>query len=796
MTEAKGPIFAAGFQHVTNSGYEILYLPDIMNEQLQREGKPPVYWWLPNEVRLSQREDGDFKFNFIHFVGIRSGTTTVGVAPGETEEVAGGLLGFSTTSAPPGSVLQGSEEDLLNRFRGSDDKYWGWRTSAAPMFRPAPIVSNTTSVTNLSPNGDGTVPAPAAGGNGVPSGPPRARMFDRHRPPPVRADGNGRGRPPSIIATSRPPIFVTPRGPVPLSRAMRSSNLDMWYANLQGQGSGAVNPFAENAYSGLVGSLPAALIWTSFHGGTGGISVWQHMKMKVWSPLVHLHIEGEWDRVQDHFSTAASYGGVFWSADVQAEFNNLRMSGGIDVVVEIDATLPNADKLQEAIDKRSDLVFQKFMEQAQKTIFEPAPYQQKPAEASGGGGFLGLGGGAAFKVRRDQTHLHLEYDERREMAYLQDYPISGQLEGLFDEIEADPAAEKKYFTTLYLADWERKVSRVVKPVVNWPEPGVGWQGQPVAFLSAQVGYPNTEGVVQWDGHMFQRADGPDAVWNTAVEMKAAADVRNPPAGWTPDKTFVKRQVHFLEPGTGTENPLARVEIEKNTVSLDAGDYGSLVSDINLEVRADNVGVLAVGPAFLDVDLEDSKQVVEVTFKAAGKTHDGHDRPPTTFTWRFEDQAEPRYWMIFTGQPDYLPKYTYQVRVVVKGTIFSKGMEWTGPEQEINANGPLMVRVPTEEEAVSKRDLPLRFTGAVVAGAVRPPQLPSRPPAAPARGRPPAARKPVTARAAPGTVSGWSTAPPSARPPARGAPSRTRAAGSEAQEGTGMFSGYGLVRPRR
>ena len=145
------------------------------------------------------------------------------------------------------------------------------------------------------------------------------------------------------------------------------------------------------------------------------------------------------------------------------------MNGTIKAQVEVDTSLPNADKLQAEIDKRKDLVFQKFMDQAQKTIFDPAPFNEQPAEAHGGG-FLGLGGGAAFKLRRDHSHLHLRYEENDVIGYLQEYPVSGELEGLYDEIKADPTAEKKYFRTLYLGDWERKVSRVVKPVVNWPDP--------------------------------------------------------------------------------------------------------------------------------------------------------------------------------------------------------------------------------------------------------------------------------------------------------------------------------------
>jgi len=774
MTDAIGPIFAAGFQHITSGGYPLLYLPDLHNDELQREGKAPVYWWLPNAVRLAQKDNGDFKFSMLHFEGIRSEDTNVGVTG--TEEVAGGLLGFSTTTAPPASALQDSQDELLNRFRGSDDKYWGWRTSVAPQFRPAPIVSNTTTVTNLSPNADGTVPAATSPAPGGPAGGPPGRG---------RAS---RSLPPGIRSLAPAPVVAPGSRTVQMRDGYRDSNFDPWYINLQGQGSGSVNPFAENAYSGLMGSYPAAVVWNSFHAGSSGISVWQNMRIKCWTPMVHILLEGDWDKIQDHLSAALAVGDFMWSAGVQAEFNNMVMNGTIKAQVEVDTSLPNADKLQAEIDKRKDLVFQKFMDQAQKAIFDPAPYTEQPAEAHGGG-FLGLGGGAAVKLRRDHSHLHLRYEENDVIGYLQEYPVSGELEGLYDEIKADPTAEKKYFRTLYLGDWERKVPRVVKPVVNWPNAAQKWVGEPVAFLSAQIGYPNTEGVVQWDGHVFQPSDGPDAVWNTATEMKAAGDVANAPAGWTPDKTFLKRQIHLTEPPSDLENPFARIQVEQNVVDLDPGDLGSLVDDINLEVRVDNVGVLAVGPIFLDVDLENAKQVVEVVFKADGKTHDGIERVPVKFSWKFDDQDEPRYWMVFTGQPDFVPRFTYQVRVIVKGSIFTKGMEWLGPEQTLSASGPLMVSVPTPEDpGVQTRSL-VPGAAAAPAPAPAPAHAPATPPPA-ATGKPPVPAAPPARRSIPEPVKktplsellGWSAAP------AAGSKDVPAGAGTSAKQEPGSRNG--------
>jgi len=57
----------------------------------------------PNGARPAQKDNGDFKFSFLHFVGVRTEDSNVGATG--AEEVAGALVGFSTSSPPP-AVLQ------------------------------------------------------------------------------------------------------------------------------------------------------------------------------------------------------------------------------------------------------------------------------------------------------------------------------------------------------------------------------------------------------------------------------------------------------------------------------------------------------------------------------------------------------------------------------------------------------------------------------------------------------------------------------------------------------------------
>ncbi|HTF27650.1 MAG TPA: hypothetical protein VK625_02335, partial [Flavitalea sp.] len=163
MADAVGPVHTGGLEEFVVSGengeqYTILYLPDRNNDKLQQEGKAPHYYWVPGTIRLARFGDnGDFKFRHMHFVGVFDEDMHAGVEG--KSEVVGGLLSFTVTSRYPTAILQQAEQQLLDKFRGNNDRYWGWRTQAAPQFSICPIRSNNTVVTNLAPGRDGVVPA-------------------------------------------------------------------------------------------------------------------------------------------------------------------------------------------------------------------------------------------------------------------------------------------------------------------------------------------------------------------------------------------------------------------------------------------------------------------------------------------------------------------------------------------------------------------------------------------------------------------------------------------------------------
>lgn len=665
--QAMGPTYAGGTQPIVKDGYAVLYLPDVNNRELIAQGEAPVFYYIPNQVRMARKEGpdkGDYLFNLVRFAG----TGGEGIVGGGGE-VAGGVLTFSTTGALPESTRQQAEDQIKAQFADSDDVFWGIRGARKqPMFRPAIIASSTTAVSNVSPTPRG-FPAmrPASRGQGS-----RTAYFGL---PGARSGA----RSPRVVRDGEPPA---PGAAAPVAG---SSNLDPWYWDMQGQGTGSIDPTGTHAFSGLVGVYPAAILWEAFHGTASPLIVIQNYKLKVWSPVVKITIHGHWDRIFEHFSAAAS-GRYLWAkVDLQAEFNNMRTNGTITTDVKVDTTLPGADAIAQRLQQRSDLVFNKFMEQAQKMIFDPPQPQVEAAKAdTGGWGLWGVG--VALKYRRDETHLELHYEETQQFAYLQDHTVSSSLAGMYDEIKADPEAERKYFLNVDLDDWPRKLNRVVRPVA-------AWEDGDVEFVSVEIGYPGADGALNWQGHSFDGDEGNDGTYKWSRVQKPAGEVTNPPADWEPDKTFIKRKVHLAEPPSEVVDPYRRTQIQQNVIDIDPGPNGTPLKETILEVRADAAGKLAVGPVQLGVVLTDNTQVVEAVFEATKEDGTSLGIPPVRFRWNQGDYDKDRIWTVFTGDPKFKPYYRYKVSVTVKGTLFEPGRAWEGPWTATQGNGPLVINVP-------------------------------------------------------------------------------------------------------
>ena len=105
-----------------------------------------------------------------------------------------------------------------------------------------------------------------------------------------------------------------------------------------------------------------------------------------------------------------------------------------------------------------------------------------------------------------------------------------------------------------------------------------------------------------------------------------------------------------------------------------------------------------------------------------------------FSWNHEDQATSRFWSVFTADSSVRSYYQYKVRVVVKGSIFTKGMEWETDWINNLGNGPLMISVPTPEDegVIVKREYKKPAAATVTTPSAPPSPAPSGMP--PSRGK--------------------------------------------------------------
>lgn len=761
MPSPIGPIDSGHVEEVvvTEGGvnYHIGWFADANNDELQRANKPPKFWRVPMNLRMAKDPDtGEYKFKLLHYVGVRDEATHVG----DTRDLAGGRLAFTVTSDPPEGVIQKAQEQLIQRLkeRNPGGKYWRLfgTNGDNPTFGVVPMQNVNVTVTNLGidqllPDGGGG----EADERGLP-GVPRVRFKDTSAPIP---ESRLRNR-----------------------RDMMDDLRELLWARLDGEGEAGMfgGPVS---VSGNISSDLAGILWQDFQGGNSTVTVYMDMDLELWSPTMELSIEGDWERVFDHFSAAASGRNWWFEGDISVELEKIITDGTLDVDIKIDGTKPGADELEETINQRADFITKQFMEQATKAIFDPAPPNVDAAEANARKGFFGgLFGSGAFELKKkyERRELSLKYNEKRTTRYLKHHRADGHLRGFFNELQEDPDAIDKYFTRVDLTDWARKVQRVVTPVVNWPEPGRVFVGDPVETVFVSVGYPNMDGNVDWNGTKFT-ASGP-VDWTFKAARKDLSQVSDPPDGWSPEDTFVRRRVILKEPSGENDSRFVRTFVERNSIDLDP-EEGTMISDLQIEARADSVGKFELGPIAPFIDLERG-QAIELELQPLGENADGGERPITRFTWTGADVDETgslrkAYYERYTGEQDLRPAYRYRVTVRIMGTISSRGEEWTGPWHEFEGNGELLFNVPLKEDVDSQhvRRLDVRELDAGLYGSIAGPGL--RPRTVTIDRRAPAVANPG---AEADTVSGYSlNEPVDARTRAPSNPEDDRVWGEPAEE---------------
>ncbi|MEU0940239.1 hypothetical protein [Embleya sp. NPDC005971] len=646
MVEPIGPTMAGGTQKVNvDTGWSANFYPDANNHDLMEAGKSPVYYWLPTRMSLARNERGDYRFNLMRFAG--SGK-------GEEKDTVGGVLSLTTTGAIPAKEWQKLTDQVIKETEGHANGLWYNKKRQNPTFMPVIVTSNTVSLSNLKLNPEGY------------------RFYAK--------DESGQ-----LTLRTSSWLGDENRSKLLKGSPLKDGDIGNWYWVLQGGGNASLDPSGETAFVAMVGNYPAQLLYTGFNGtSTGVVFASSAMQLQMWTPKISMHIHGNWKKIYEHFSTHTTASGWFVKADIKTALDDLKISGGITVELKLaGAGIPGVGDISATFQKHSDLIVDKFLEQAQRIIFEPQHVDETPAETSSG--ISPWGFGFALKKTMSKVELDLDYKEEAQVSHLQTTVISSSLTGILRDEGVTEDNEKKYFPVVYLDDWPEKLARVCTPFAAW---GTGvYSG-----LSVQIGYPNDKGELLWDSHVFDppAASEPLEHWVYRVFQKSYEEVKNPPPGWEPDRTFVKRAIHFAEPDPANEYVVFHLAEGHSDLRIDPEPNGTATNERIVEVRASANAIMTVNVRFFvprnKTGLTED-QFAELTLEPVDADEKPIGKEQATFFAEQADLAKPRVWKLCPA-PDPGKQYRYQIKV----TDTAENSEWTSAWKVTSAEN-LMVAIP-------------------------------------------------------------------------------------------------------
>lgn len=609
--------------------YSLKWLPDKNNRSLREAGEPMRFYYLPQEIRLATEHDSDrYMFHLQDFAGVLDESVNVG-APGHAE-VNGGYLTFTTTMGVPESVMEASKTELkrIVEQRYEDHPLLSWQAGMPePAFDNVPIVDSETRLHTVS-------------------------LADAE----ARLAGKD-----EIDDVDIPP----------------------WGWHVEGEGKGPINPTTTNAFSVLLGNFPTLLIRGAAESGESNITVENVITYNVNAPEVSIRVRGEWEAIFEHFSVAAE-GGIYWlRGELNKEIEEMVRNGALEVEIDYNEEFVDDDDL-ERWESAADQVADTFLEMAKETVLTQEAPDVEAAEASSS--WWRWSADAELKEVQETHGLSLEYSKTITGTVNRHETISTTMDGLFDELQADENAWDRYFSRVYLDEGWQKVYVIATVNANW---GDGESGDPIHHVSCDVGYPTSEGDVQFRGQARYRdnptdtelsEDNTDTIWVADAPHRVFVweflKQDDSDAVANPNEIHVQERISFDEAG---EYVLADV-IER--------EYST--DEHTLEVRADSSGHLTVGPIEPDMPLQDEQVAVNLTLRAP-------DVPDKRIQFTANEPG-PKYWDVWYPPDEHPESFEYKAEAVVRPPTFGlEELRWESDWREIDGDGPLTADIPPAPE---------------------------------------------------------------------------------------------------
>ncbi len=628
-----GDLVAIASDEQEGMNYSLVFYPDSANENLRNEGKPMCFYYVPGRVRLAKEPNNDFMFHFQEFAGVMDQDTNVGVWG--NYEIAGGLVTFSTTMEIPPAVFKKLTEQFTQKLKTqyANHPLLLWKSNLPPPnFSPVSLNSCDTKMDSQNFAGVMAV-------GGTPAIPGGNTTFD--------IQGNGKGN-------------------------LSSTGLD--------------------SYSAMLGLIPAACIKDSLLSGHSTLVVRNEFKYWVKSLGFHIKIHGDWSQVYDHFSSAAEAHYFTISAKFEQSYDSLKLSGAIKVEIE-DNPLLIGKEGQDKIQQTKELVLKMFFEKCQDVIFEKVPLEQ-PAkvESKGGvGGFLGslfgFGGGASFKMKNVKKTGSMDYDETYRTILEKTTTATGNLEGIFHELEASGNNKdtiRKYFSKVNIGSFAEKIHVYATANAYWFTPD-GKPGDPIKNITIQVGYKeqgdgsfkikNTGRFKENLGSPLSEKNEIGAIWESSVK----------------DRLYV---FDFLKNKGLSENEQNQIQVTR-TISykedprvlkgLNEITEVILTDDHSLEVRAESAGKFGVL-----FSLENSENIIDKKNIKVNLTckMEGFEEQKYVFDGKNADK--PYLWELWFKTFEEIKPWSYTVEVRVTGKkITDKVISWHQDSGQLIEKGSLL-----------------------------------------------------------------------------------------------------------
>lgn len=592
--------------------YSIQWYPDKNNDSLDTK----VYYYQLDQPRLATDPDGDYKF---HLTKFQAALDEEGQSDREGQAaVGGGYLTLSTTLQPPEDVLADAKEELRDRVesRNVRSPLLRWASSDQEVsFRSMPLVENKT----------------------------------------------------RIDAVSASERDLTEED----EEKLESEDPPRWGWDLQGE-EGTLNPLAESSFSAMLGRYPATLIDGSARSGTSNLVVRNDVKHPVHVPVEKIKIHGNWESIYDHFSAAFSTNRLLDSIEISGELEKMEQNGVITVEITHNEAHVDSDSINKW-EEHADEIVERFMTQAEDTIFDREEPDTESAEASGF-----FGSTFSLKATRDEATMDLRYEREINRIVEKTNYLDSSIQGLFDELQEDETAEERYFSDVYLDEDFGTIDVIAASRANWDDP--------IERMRVSIGYPEENGVIDWRARArYQHSEGGEmstdskpAVWREDLADRLyhwAFNQHDDIEGREPEEIDVKKYISYQP---------------DNRVFVDEIEEEWRTTDPFLEISAEAAGRFEAGPMTLGTRINHDNYTILVTFRNG----DTQER----FEFTSDNQDEDRYWRLWYPSEEEIPSYEYKVECVVQSQqIGRSAIRWESDWKKRDGGGELMIEVPEAPE---------------------------------------------------------------------------------------------------